>query len=128
MATLERAIQIQAFHYIPADAIDLRDEEVGSLDLSEDIRPAKVQRDRLYREVPDLGVYDVTVEKEKVADLFEDEEGAPILTVVQRHYVAGDRSNIVHKLRPEEWLVQDHMAEGGWRVLTPLQLHKFLKG
>lgn len=118
MATIERTVTIQAFHYIPADGIDLESGVPASV----------VQRDRLYREVPDLGVYDVLVEEEEVADLFEDEEGAPILTVVQRHYVAGERSNIVHKLRPEDWLVQDHMAEGGWRVLTPLQLHKFLKG
>lgn len=117
MATLERTIQVQAFHYIPADAIDLE----GSTD-------SFVQRDRLYREVPDLGVYDVLVEEEEVADLFEDEEGPAILRIVQRHYVAGERSNIVHKLRPEDWLVQDHGAEGGWRVLTPAALHKFLKG
>jgi hypothetical protein len=117
MVALERTIQIQAFHYIPADAIDLE----GSTD-------SFVQRDRLYREVPALGIYDVTVEEEEVADLFEDEEGTPILTVIQRHFVAGERSNIVHKLRPEDWLVQDHGVEGGWRVLTPAELHKFLKG
>lgn len=118
MATLERTIQVQAFHYIPADSLDLTNG--GSL--------AYVQWERLTREVPAFGVYDVTVAAEEVADLFEDEEGPAILTVVQRHYVAGDRSNIVHKLRPEDWLVQDHMVEGGWRVLTSLQLHKFLQG
>lgn len=118
MATLERTIQVQAFHYIPADAIDL--EKNGTL--------AYVQWERLVREAPAFGIYDVTVAEEEIADLFEDEEGPAILTIIQRHYVAGERSNIVHKLRPEDWLVQDHMVEGGWRVLTSAELHKFLKG
>lgn len=118
MATLERTVTIQAFHYIPADAQDLADG--GS--------PAYIQHGRIERELPDFDVYDVTVAEEKVADLFEDEEGDMLLTVVQRRYVDGERENIVHVLRPEEWLVQDPEAEGGHRVLTPAQLHRFLKG
>jgi hypothetical protein len=117
MVALVRTISIQAFHYIPADSVDLQDRD-----------EVFVQKERLDREVPALNVYDATVEPEPIKDLFEDEEAPSILTVIQRHYVAGERSNIEHKLRPEDWLVQDHMVEGGWRVLTPAQLHKFLKG
>ena len=118
MPTLERTVTVQAFHYIPADTQDLAD---GAL-------PETIQHDRLSRELPDLDIYDVTVAEEEVPDLFEDEEGDLILTVVQRRYVDGERDNVVHVLRPEDWLVQDPEAEGGWRVLTPAQLHRFLKG
>lgn len=118
MATLERTVTVQAFHYIPADAQDLAD---GAY-------PEIIQQDRLAREIPDFDIYDVTVAEEENLDLFEDEEGDLILTVIQRRYVDGERENIAHVLRPEDWLVQDPEAEGGWRVLTPRELHRFLKG
>lgn len=118
MVALERTVQVQAFHYIPADA----------LDLEKSPEPAYVQWDRLEKEIPGFDIYDVVVQAEEVTDLFEDEEGAPILTIVQRWYENGERSNIAHTLRPEDWLVQDLTAEGNYRVLTPAQLHKFLKG
>jgi hypothetical protein len=118
MATFERTVTVQAFHYIPADALDLSN--AGTL--------AYVQWDRLRREIPDFDIYDVTVAAEEVTDLFEDEEGAPLLTIVQRWYVDGERSNIAHVLRPEDWLVQDFTAEGNYRVLNPAELHRFLKG
>lgn len=118
MTALQRTVTIQAFHYIPADAIDLEDGR----------EPAIVQWDRLEVEIPDFDIYDVTVAEEKITDIFEDEEGAPLLTIVQRWYIDGERSNIAHVLRPEDWLVQDLTAEGNYRVLTPAELHKFLKG
>jgi hypothetical protein len=116
MFTLERKIPIQAFHYIPADSVDL-----------EERMEAFVQLERIARDTPALNVQTAGFgPKGERANQDEDPEG--ILTVVQSYFVAGEMRAIEHKLAPEDWLVQDHMVEGGWRVIAPSELARFLNG
>jgi hypothetical protein len=116
MLTLERKIQIQAFHYIPADPVDL-----------EESMEAFVQLERIARDVPALNVACAGFgENGERANQDEDPEG--VLTIFQRYYSAGEMMSLEHKLRPEDWLVQDHAVGCGWKVVKPSDLARFLNG
>jgi hypothetical protein len=116
MLTLERKLQIQAFHYIPADSAEL-----------EESMEAFIQLERIARDAPALNVASAGFgEKGERANQDEDPEG--ILTIFQRYYSAGEMMTIEHKLRPEDWLVQDHTVGCGWKAVTPSELARFLNG
>lgn len=118
MVAMARTITVQTFHYIPVDQQDLEGAVLHS----------SVQNRRINVSLPDFTVYDISTSPDSRHDLFSDEDPEELLKVVQYHKVDGERSNITHTLRPEEWLVEDHEAEGGYRVLTGRQLHYFLEG
>lgn len=77
------------------------------------------QRELIARELPDLSVYDLDVSHHY--EYAEDGDRLECrLTIVQhRMDDLGERSNLVHVLRPAEWLVEDHTADGGYRVMVP---------
>lgn len=116
MLTLERKIQIQAFHYIPADAAEL-----------EERMEAFIQLERIARDIPALNVQSAGFgENGERANRDDDPDG--ILTVFQRYYSAGEMMSIEHKLHPGDWLVQDHTVGCGWKAVKSTDLARFLNG
>lgn len=118
MTVFSKTIKVNAFHFILADPIDLA--ELGGSE-------GYVQSHRIQRELPKFFIYDVTSHVEIKADVFDETEPSIILSVVQLQYDDfEERSNITHILRPEEWLIEDFEAEGGYRVVDGLGLHAYL--
>lgn len=116
MLTLERKLQVQAFHYIPADSEDL-----------EERMEAFVQLERIQRDIPALNVASAGFgEKGERANQDEGPDG--VLTVFQRYYSAGEMMILEHKLAPNDWLVQDHTVGCGWKAVKSEDLARFLNG
>lgn len=113
MAALERTVtvQIQALQYIPADETH----PAGFDGNSPEENNAHTQRVRLRQEFGKHIVWGVEVS-----------EGEGV-SITVHHYQSGHPS-VAYVLRPEDWLVEDASAEGGYRVVPPLQLNPFLQG
>lgn len=103
MASFSRTQEFSAFQF------NLRD---GGSDVE-----VFFQRELIASEMPDLSVYDLDASHHYAGADYELLECR--LTIVQHRMDAfGERSNLVHVLRAGNWLVEDHTAEGGYRVMT----------